>query len=363
MIKLDDSIKKTLHNNRKVKFRYDLLNYNDVKIGELTPVPGGSLGLNSLAQIKRTGSFTFKENEFNDIDWLNDRVQPFFMLNTGKEWMEWPLGIFLISSPNRKVGNSNIYRDVECYDASLILLEDKFDTRYRILANTNYVEAITQIINGAGIWKTNIPAMAGNVKTDKEFEIGTSRLDAVNELLGEINYTSIWVDETGYFVSSPYVLPTNRVIEYEYRNNEMSVILADTATEEIDLFSVANKWVIVASNPETEPMVSRYTNDNASSPTSTINRKRNIVDYREVDDMLDQATLNDYTQRIAYETSQVYGKFIFDTAVMPQHTYMDCLYCEHDKLGVSNKYIETGWEMELAAGGKMRHNARRVINI
>ncbi len=28
-------------------------------------------------------------------------------------------------------------------------------------------------------------------KTDKEFEIGTSRLEAVNELLKEINYTSI----------------------------------------------------------------------------------------------------------------------------------------------------------------------------
>lgn len=363
MINLDNNIKNILHDNREVRFRYDLVNYNDIKIGELTSIPGGKLRLNSLAQIKRTGSFKFKESEFKDIDWLNDRVQPFFMLKVDKEWMEWPLGVFLISSPSRNVVKSNIYRNVECYDTSLILLEDKFDTRYRISAGMNYVEAITQIINGAGIWKVSIPTMIGNIKVDKEFEIGTSRLEAVNELLGEINYTSIWVDENGNFVSSPYILPTNRTVEYEYRNDEMSIILPETSTEEIDTFSVANKWVVVASNPETESMVSRYTNDNASSPTSTTSRKRNIVDYREVNDILDQTTLDNYTQRIAYEASQVYGKFIFDTAIMPHHTYMDCLYCEHDKLGVSNKYIETSWEIELAAGGKMRHSARRVINI
>ena len=366
MIRLEKNIIEKLHmkdGTREVKFRYDLLNTDDIKIGELTSVPGGRLGLNSLAQIKRKGKFKFKENEFKDIDWLNDRVQPFFMLKMGDKWLEWPLGIFLISSPSRKTRNNAIYRDVEVYDTSLILLEDKFDTRYRIPAGTNYVEAVTQIINEAGIWKVNILPVVGDIKADKEFEIGTSRLEAVNELLKEINYTSVWVDEVGYFTSKPYVLPTFRTVEYEYRNNDMSIILPDTSIEEMDLFSVPNKWVVVATNPETDPLVSRYTNDNAGSPTSTVNRKRNIVDYREIDDILDQKTLDEYVQRIAYEASQVYGKFIFETAIMPHHSYMDSLYCEHSDLGIANKYIETNWEMELKAGGKMQHNARRVIQI
>jgi hypothetical protein len=366
MIRLDEKVRDILHMKdgiREIKFRYDVLNYDEIKIGELTAIPEGRLSLNSLAQIKRTGTFHFKENEFKDIDWLNDRIQPFFMLKVGDEWMEWPLGIFLISSPTRSIKNNAIYREVEAYDTSLILLEDKFDTRYRIPEGTNYVEAITQIINEAGIWKVNITPIAGDIKTDKEFEIGTSKLDAVNELLEEINYTSLWVDEIGYFTAKPYVLPTNRPIEYEYRNDDMSIILPDTSVEEIDLFSVPNKWVVVVMNPEIEPLVSRYTNDNAGSPTSTVNRKRNIVDYREIKDILDQQTLDEYVQRIAYETSQIYGKFIFETAIMPHHTYMDCIYCEHDKLGIANKYIETSWEVELKAGGRMTHNARRVIQV
>lgn len=362
MIRLDEKIKNILHmkdTSREVKFRYDALNSDEIKIGELTSL-GGSVGLNSLAQIKRKATFQIKENEFKDIDWLNDRIQPFFILNNKHEF---PLGVFMISSPTRTLKRKSIYRDIEAYDTTLILLEDKFDTRYRVLKDTNYVTAITQIINSAGIWKVNIPWIDARIKTDREFEIGTSKLEAVNYLLKEINYTSIWVDQIGNITSNPYILPNDRLVEYTYKNDDMSIIIPDTSVEEIDLFEVANKWVVVATNPETEPLVSRYSNDNAGSPTSTINRRRNIVDYREIDDIASQEILDSYVRRIAYEASQVYGKFIFDTAIMPHHSYMDSLYCEHTDLGIKNKYIETSWEMDLKAGGKMRHNTRRVIQI
>lgn len=359
MIKLEKNIIDMLHSDREVSFRYNLLNYNEINIGTLTSL-GGNLGLNSLAQIKRKGKFQFKENELRDIDWLNDKIQPVFILN---KLHEFPLGVFMISSPTRSLRRKQIYREVECFDTSLVLLEDRFDTRYRVVKGTNYITAITQIINSAGLWKVNIPYFNAQIKTDREFEIGMSKLEAANYLLQEINYTSIWVDQLGNITSNPYVLPNDRVVEYSYKNNDMSVIVADSSMEEIDLFSVPNKFVIVATNPEIDPLVSRYTNDNAGSPTSTISRRRTIVDYREVDDIANQVVLDEYTRRIAYEASNVYGKFIFETAIMPHHSYMDALFCEHSILGIKNKYIETSWDMDLKVGGKMRHSARRVIQL
>lgn len=252
MIKLDENVINKLHminGSREINFRYDFFNYDEIKIGELDSV-GGRLGLNSLAQIKRNGSFNFKENELRDKDWLNDKVQPVFILNNK---YEFPLGVFTISSPTRKLKRKSIYREVEAYDTTLILLEDKFDTRYRILKDTNYVTAITQIINSAGMWKVNIPSIDVRIKTDREFELGTSKLEAVNYLLKEINYTSVWVDQIGNITANTYILPNNRYIEYSYKNDEMSIILPDTGVEEIDLFNVANKWVVVATNPETLP--------------------------------------------------------------------------------------------------------------
>lgn len=362
MIKLDQAIKDTLHyknGTRLISFRYDLLNYEEVKIGELTAVEG-RLGLNSLAQIKRKGNFRFLEEEAKDVDWVNDKIRP-VMVVAGVH--EMPLGVLMLSSPTRKLETGRVYRDVGAYDTSLVLLEDKIDKRYKIPKGSSYISVITQLINGAGIWKVNIPHMDAQLRTDREFEVGTSKLEIVNTLLSEINYTSVWVDAAGYFRAHPYVLPNERQPEYEYRNDGMSVIIPDTVLEEADFFDVPNKWIVVASNPESDPISSVYTNANSASPASTINRKRTIVDFRQVDDIASKALLDEYTKRIAYEASNVYGHFVFNTALMPHHEYMDCLYCEHDKLGIKDKYIETAWEMDLKSGGVMSHRCRRVISI
>jgi hypothetical protein len=346
-----------------IKFRYDLLNKEDVKIGELSALPGNRVSLNSLAEIKRTAYFRIAHHEGQDIDWLNDRIQPVFCLQMPDNgFAEWPLGIFLLSSPTRRDENKRIKRDIEAYDASLIIKEDSFDDRYRIPAGTKYVTAITNILNAIGIWKVNIADHAGTLSVDKEFEIGTTKLEVVNQLLTEINYTSIWVDEGGYFVSLPYILPTNKEAEYEYRNNDISIIHPGS-TQELDLFSLPNKWVRYVSNPDKTTLRSIYINDLATSPTSIINRGRVIVDLDSVDDIFDQATLNDYVKRVAYEASIVYGKFSFSTALMPHHSFYNCLFVEHTDFGISSKYMEASWDMELQAGGKMTHNCRQVIHI
>ena len=361
-----EEVMKQLHladGYREVKFRYDLLNKHEVKIGELTSLDG-EITMNSLAEIKKVGRFNFKENELNDVDWLNDRVQPFFMLKMPKgDFIEWPLGIFLISSPTRAKRNSGIYREVEAYDASLVLMEDKFDNRYRIAAGTNYITAIKTILNQSNIWKINIPYIPSTISIDKEFEIGEEKITAINSLLQEINYTSLWVDNNGFFTAKPYIIPSSREVEYEYRNNNVSIIVSNSPTEELDLFNVPNKWIVTSSNPESVPLVSTYTNDLPTSPTSTANRGRTIVDFRTIDDIADQIILDEYTKRIAYESSNIYSKFNFQTAIMPHHSYLDCLFIEHTGFGVSHKFIETSWSMELKAGGKMNHTCRRIIRI
>ncbi len=349
---------------REIKFRYDLLNKNEVKIGVLSGTPSGnSIDFNSLADIKRTGVFTFKEIELNEVDWLNDRVRPVFLLKMPDgNYIEWSLGIFLLSSPTRKDNNDGIWREVEAYDSSVILKEDKFDNRYYIPAGTKYIDAISLIINSALIYKINITDHSGVISTDKEFEIGSSKLEVLNQLLSEINYTSLWVDTYGFFTSKPYILPSDREVDYSYKTDELSIICGG-AINELDLFNVPNKWVVTASNPEKQPLTSTYVNDSATSITSTLNRGRTIVDYRQIDDTLDQSTLDAYTKRIAYNASQIYEKVQFETALMPHHTFMDTLFIEYKSLAISSKHIETEWSMDLQAGGRMRHSVRRIVNI
>lgn len=278
-------------------------------------------------------------------------------------WLEYPLGIFLISTPEKTKKGNYFYRNAEGYDSTMILTEDKFTTRYIVYKGQNYVKAIVDIINTGGIWKINIPSSELKTEVDKEFEIGTSKLEAINSLLKEINYTSLWVDNNGALTSAPYQVPTVRKAEYVYRNDDLSVIISEGSSEELDLFNVPNTWVVTASNPEKEPLVSRYVNNAKDSITSTVNRGRNIVRFETVDDIADQNTLDNYVRRIAYNTSDVYSKFVFQTALMPHHGYLDCLFIDHNKFNTTSKYIETAWEMDLRLGGTMSHSCRKVIQI
>ncbi|NUK30991.1 hypothetical protein HT574_13115 [Parageobacillus sp. VR-IP] len=348
------------YGQRHFKFRYDLLDMNDNKIGELDSVVDGEVSMASLDSIKRTARFKIKDK--GDINWLTDRIQPFALLRMrdGK-YIEFPLGIFLLSSPTRKDENKSVYRDVEAYDGLLILRDDKFDTRYTIPAGTNYRQAVIDILASAGITKHNIEQTDKVLPVDVEFEPGKEKLKAINELLTAINYTPLHVDVYGYFTSMTYRSPSIRTAEYTYKDDELSIIYAGME-EELDLFNVPNKWVVICSNAE-QSLMSSYTNSNPNSPTSTVNRGRTIVDYREVTDIADQQSLDAYVQRIAFEASQVYGKLTFETALNPLHDYMDVLEVDYSPLGIKGKYVETGWTMPLKAGARMKHEVRKVVSI
>lgn len=276
--------------------------------------------------------------------------------------IEFPLGVFLLSSPTRSDKNKNVYRDVEAYDGLLILKDDKFADRYTITAGTNYRKAVIDILNSAGITKHNIDQTDKVLATDIDFEPGKEKLFAINQLLRDINYTPIYVDVYGYYTSATYRSPSIRSAEYTYKDDSLSVTYAGMQ-EELDLFNVPNKWVVVMSNPERAPLVSSYTNDNPNSPTSTVNRGRTIVDYREIDNIADQQALDAYVQRIAFEASQIYGKVTFETAIMPMHGYADILELDYSPLNLKGKYAETNWTIPLQSGARMRHEVRKVVTI
>ena len=69
--------------------------------------------------------------------------------------------------------------------------------RLFIAAGTKYTDAVSNIIISAGIENIEVIPSDKTLTTDREFEIGRSKLDIVNELLAEINYRSAMADANG----------------------------------------------------------------------------------------------------------------------------------------------------------------------
>lgn len=348
--------------SRQIKFRYDLLNINEMKKGEVN-CTNASVRLDSLTQIKRTATFDLIQNGNLDIDYANDRICPIMMEKINGVWREKALGVYLLPAPVEQLRHKSIIRNIQAYDTSQILMDDKFTEVLFLKKGTNYVKSITQIINSAGIIKVNITDSDAVLTRDREFEIGMTKLAVVNELLTEINYTSIYTDEHGYFVSRPYLIPNLRKVELIYRNDENSQIIEGTMRRELNLIGIPNIWKVTAKNIENGTLSSKYVNEDPTSPTSTVVRKRNIVDVREINDIADQGTLDLFTIRLANEASNQYEKISFETLKNLDHSYSNVLYVAHDVLDIDDKYIETSWSMDLSIEGTMKHEARRVVRI
>lgn len=379
-------VKLALHYpHRRIDFRYELLDKYGEKKADLYNVLSAEVSHSALATIKRTARFTLGYEE--TIDYLQDRIRPiarvfippgriyanyfsFYsqqfaaLIEEAKEattsgWVEFYLGEFLLSSPVRREENGHVIRDVEAYDGLVILTDDKFDSNYTVAAGTNYVQAVIDILSSAGITKYNIPETDKVLAKDIVFEIGKEKLYGINELLRAINYDSIHVDVNGYFTSAYYRRPEDQASEYEYFTDSNSVTFGGYS-ENLDSFELYNKWVVKVDRGEDPPLESVYTNDNPESALSTVNRGRNIVEIRELRDIADQATLDTYVERIAYESTQAFGKVTFETGLMPMHDYFDVFNIHFNDLGVSGKYSETSWSMPLEVGAKMKHEIRRT---
>ncbi|HET9234938.1 MAG TPA: hypothetical protein VFP10_12425 [Candidatus Eisenbacteria bacterium] len=351
------------YGSRRFSFRYELLDLTNATVTEaLHGVRAGEIEMNWLADIKRTAKFTILET--GEIDYLSDRIRPHARLHLSPygvdDFVEWPLGVFLLSTPRRHIDRHGVItREVSAYDQLQVYADDLITTRYTVAAGTNVVTTVTTLLGGVA---ASIAPSTATLAAAKEWDPGTSKLKIINELLGMINYESLSFDEDGQAVVQPYSAPSVRTEEYVYATDAAGLIVPEV-DQELDLFAVPNQWTLVVSEPDQPAITSTYTNNDPGSPTSTVRRGRTISDFRIEVEAVDQATLDSKVERLAFEASQVYEAIDFVTALMPIHSGNDVYRIQYDPLAINHKYAEQTWTLPLRAGATMTHRARRVVTV
>lgn len=359
------------YGSREVSFKYLLMDQANVVIGDVTNhVVSCSIDMNMTADINRTAKFTFLDNGV--IDFTNDRIQPWCYL-TGTDTNGWPLGIFLLSSGQKYTTAAGVaLRDVDGYDQNLVLKQDVDGgplgtpgTRYTIPAGTRYTTAIQNLLNaysGHGLATNNVStASTATAVTAIDWNPGTPTLTIVNDLLKAINYYTLYFDELGVAQAQPYITPANRSSQFSYASDRTSIMYED-ANRTADLFNVPNQWTRVVSLPDRSVLVATYTNNDPTNSTSTVSRGRTIADFATGSTAPDLPSLQAQVLQIATNASQIYETFEFYTAINPLHSFADVYTITFNNLAVSGtKYEETAWSVDLVAGGRMKHSARRVV--
>jgi hypothetical protein len=352
-----------LSGTRRWSFRYSHLDKNNnVLTEDMDNVISAKVEQNWLADIKRTASFSIKDS--GGIDYLSDRIMPRARLHLAPygadDWVEWPLGVFLLSAPKRRAESTGLVtREVQGFDQLQVYADACAPTRYTVAKNANMIAAVSSILGGISKVITPNTQLSDVARS---WDPGTSALRIINDLLGTLSYNSLSFNETGQAVVSPYVTPDKRAVEWTYADDDYG-LLVPGMEDTLDLGSVPNQVVLVCSDPDRPGLVAKATNTNPANPTSTVRRGRTITMVENEQDVPSLTYLQTKANVKLFLASQLYQSVEFETGLNPLHSGNDVYRLRYGALALNSPYVEQSWTMELKAGARMRHVARRVVQL
>jgi len=356
--------------SRKWTFRYDRVDKNGNVIGTEDVVDCSIQNNDEATEVKRTCKVTLSPT--TTFNFLQHSLRPVAILDdpTSSLTYSFTLGTFLLAQPSISPDDPLAPVDCDGFDWLLKASEARNPTRAvstdPTYGGSNYYAIIKQLLANAGFPTIAVDASARNKVPVAPFEWdpGTSYLSMVNDLLAGLNFVPLHCDAFGIPTSAPYQDPQSQSSVWSYTRDTNSVTILGSTVVEQDYWNLPNQWVGVVSEPDQPELKKTVTNDDPSSPYSTVSRGRTITRMltpEELGKPPDQATLDAVVQRYADEVSMQQEVVKFSSAIMPIHDTGDMVWLDYG-LGTF-KFREQSWEMDLTHGGLMTHVVKRSVQL
>ncbi|WP_010166236.1 hypothetical protein [Candidatus Epulonipiscium viviparus] len=344
--------------NKVEYFKYHLLDKKRQVIKELKNVESASITHDALSTLK--SSFDIRFSDLGLIDEqinINNLIRITHVLDNE----ESILGSYLIATPKHIISPHLFETTITCYSTLWYLQAYKTTKRYVLEKGTNVISQVTRMVQEV-ISNVKFTAKNKNKNTSvqREWEIGTSYITIINDLLASINYRSICMDVMGDYYAEPFILPQDKPVEIIYDESDENSIIYEDVISDLDMFDLPNVFIKYVNNPESSELIGRWENANPQSPISTFNRPIN-VHVEAVTDAPDVSTLVDLCKKQASEISNAYHIVNIKTAINPCHTDYNIVYLNLN--GIQGNFIETEYSIECSTGGVMSHTLQQVIDL
>ena len=342
--------------------------YGELYAGDSSP----TLRCDSSGELKMSlqGNFlqTVRNRDGKEVeaDWLNDEIMPVLVI----DGTESPLGVMMPAKVTPKKQKNIEMLDIQAFDRCWRVRDMKVEGSIYLTAGTRYLIAVEELLTASGITNMLITSSDATLTEDRQdWETGTSYLQIINQLLGEINYKPLWFNAEGIAIVEPISTPTAQNIQHIFTNQERdprnqketeAISVIPIITRETDLYDAPNVFICVCSNADKEDgMVATAENTNPQSPLSIMRRGRRIATVVRVDNIASQEELEAYATRLLND-SMLSGETIkVETLLLPGFGVADITALRYDDtMGI---YIEKAWDMQLEIGGKMSHTLEKVV--
>lgn len=283
-------------------YGYDLLDSNDNFVEALAVQSDGVITRDNYATVHASITFTIDRL----LPWGASRVRPYILLSSDTNVnVRFDLGVYILTSPQQNLSSDTLDEtsySVTGYD-KLYLLNQPIGDTLSAPAGDNVLQTIAVLIQLAGggtrqlidATATGATLASTLVWPLSEQSSVTTWLDAINDLLGTINYRGLWVDQLGRYRSEPYIDPSVRTIEYTFDSTDPLYSIVDPNARSVsnDQWSVPNHWVFVMNGLTVAPAngSGMYIVDNVTQGLSSQNSLGRIVPAVYFLDAVDQPTL------------------------------------------------------------------------
>lgn len=215
------------------------------------------------------------------------------------------LGTFLVQTPSSDFDGKNRNVTMDCYTPLLELKENPPPLGYTLMKGENIMERAYEIC------RENCRAPVVETKLEKVLEANfVSNTDDtwlvfLQDLLAQAKY-KFYLDEEGKILFAPIQKLEQLKPVWTFNDDNSSILYPDINLEH-DLYGIPNVVEVICSTG-TEMYTARVVNDDPNSPTSTVNRGREIL-YREtspnIQGIPSVEQINEYAEALLEELSSV----------------------------------------------------------
>jgi len=275
-------------------------------------------------------------------------VRPYMTLTGAGLTKTWYRGIYLLTNPETKPGESVLTYDETGYDKLLLLMKQVGDT-YFVATGTGYLAAVVQVITDSG-YTGLAPLLDGTaVETTLDapmewvLDASTRWIDVVNDLLFAVGYRGLYADANGRYCSEPYQSPLVRAPLWTLDMDDIETVIAgEDRTIGADIFNAPNWFRFVAAGLTATPTdgTGQYTVDLSDSGVKVKYVEREI-------NVADQTALEAYGDSVVQQCTQLTKTVTVPVDFLPMWHFDVFTY--QDAAGVMNHKCEArSWTQPLS---------------
>lgn len=248
---------------------------------------------------------------------------------------KYPLGTYLVQTPTTKFDGKTKTISVDAYTPLLELKENPPDLGYSIFKGENIMDNAYRLCRE----HARAPVVKAECNTTLYYDFVANTSDTwvtyVADLIANAKY-SFDLDELGRILFAPKQDTASLQPVWTFTDDNSSILYPDVTLDE-DLYGIPNVVEVIYSASDAI-YYAKAVNDDPNSPTSTVNRGREIR-HRVVDPQITgnptKGEIDLYAERLLKEMS------VLERVITYSHGYCpvrvgDCVRLNYERAGITN---------------------------